>query len=182
MDIDKSLISGSKDNKEDFAFIEKLKIPGLAIVVLIVFLTILFYIMDIEASYEPENLIFFLNIIFVGIPSIIIAFVALRGFLKSGAWPVIWLGIGTLTFGLSGLVSFLVGKVPVNDIITLHNLIIFLASILYFLGGFFTINRIYPLESISDRRSAALHVYLGSMILIIFTTIICLADVASYPR
>jgi len=177
MDIDTSLISGSKDNKENFAFIEKLKIPSRALVILTVFLTILFYIMDIEASYEPENLIFFLNIIFVGIPSIIIAFVALRGFLKSGAWPVIWLGIGTLTFGLSGLVSFLVGKVPVNDIITLHNLIIFLASILYFLGGFFTINRIYPLESISGRRSAALHVYLGSMILIIFTTIICIQGI-----
>ena len=84
MDIDTSLISESEDNKKNFAFIEKLKIPGLAIVILIVFLTILFYIMDIETSYDPANLIFILNIIFVGRPSIFIAFVAFRGFLRSG--------------------------------------------------------------------------------------------------
>ena len=172
MDIDTSLISKSEGNKENFAFIEKLKIPGLAIVIFIVFLTFLFYIMDIESSYDPANLIFILNIIFVGVPSIFIAFLAFRGFLRSGNWPVLWLGIGTLTFGISGLVSFLMGKVPVNEVITIHNLIVFLASILYIIGAFFMINKIYPLESISGRRSAALQVYLGPIILIVFISII----------
>ncbi len=112
VDIDTLLILESEGNKKNLAFIEKLKVPGLALVILIIFLTVLFTIIDIETSYEPENLVFFLNVIFVGIPSFIIAFVGLRGFLRSGSWPVLWLGIGTLTFGISGLVSFLVGKVP----------------------------------------------------------------------
>jgi len=173
MDIDKSLISESKGNEKNFAFIKKLKIPGLAIVILIVFLTFLFYFLDIGTSYDPENLSFILNLIFIGITSVIIAFVALRSFLKSGAWPVLWLGIGTLTFGLSTILSsFLIGRAPVNDIITLHNLIVFFASLLYFLGAFFMINRVNQMESKSGRRSAALQVYLGSLILILFITII----------
>jgi PAS domain S-box-containing protein len=171
MDIDSALISESPEN--EFTFIEKLKIPGLAIVILIVFLTFLFYFLDIEASYDPENLSFFLNLIFIGIPSVIIAFVAMRSFLKSGAWPVLWMGIGTLSFGLSTLISsFLIGKAPVNDIITLHNLIIFFASLLYFLGAFFMINRVNQMESKSGRRNLILQVYLGSLIFILFITTI----------
>ncbi len=83
--------------RETLVFVERLKIPALIIFISTIILTIILFYMNIKVGYEPPNLIFFLLLIFISIPSFIIAIISIRGFLLSGVWAVLWLKIGART-------------------------------------------------------------------------------------
>ena len=164
--------------RETLVFVERLKIPALIIFISTIILTIILFYMNIKVGYEPPNLIFFLLLIFIGIPSFIIAIISIRGFLLSGVWAVLWLGIGALTFGIATIISsFLIGRTDINLVITLGNLIILFASILYILGAFFTFNEVPVQEDSSRRLSTVLQIYISSIIIIIFIIIISVQGV-----
>ncbi|MGZ7119415.1 MAG: hypothetical protein ACXVH2_06880, partial [Methanobacterium sp.] len=97
----------SGDIQEIYGYLERLKIPALWIVVLMFVLVIIFYFLDINVKFDSVELNIILNTIFVVIPSLFIAYIAARSFLRSGNWAVMWMGAGTLSFGIAVLLSFL---------------------------------------------------------------------------
>lgn len=111
---------------------------------------------------------FIFNLFIIGLPSIVIAIIGVRSFLNSGSWQVMWLGIGTLIFGLAVIFgSFLLDRTSVNAAITVHNSISFFSSVLFFFGAFFIVNKIHNKE-IDGRLSAVLQVYMISFAVVIF--------------
>jgi PAS domain S-box-containing protein len=165
------LFSSTESSDKTLGFIERLKIPALIIVILTSVLTLLIYITNINIQYEPKYLNLVLYLIFLGISSFIIAYVTSRGFLRTGSWPLLWLGVGAITFGLANIfASFLVTISTPNIAVTTSNLNSFLASIFYIIGGFFIINKINPAED-SNRLFTLLQVYISAFALITVITL-----------
>ena len=92
-------------SRKTLGVIERLKIPALIIVILTFVLIILAYFVNTKSMFEPKDLSFALYLIFIGIPSFIIALITSRGFLRTGSWPLLWLGIGALTFGITNILG-----------------------------------------------------------------------------
>ena len=176
MELNWSLFSSTSDGKKINSLFERLKISALIIVILTLFLLTLFYFVPTKITYEPLDLSLVLYMIFICIPAFFIAFITSRGFLRTGAWPLLWLGIGTLTFGIANtLSSFLLTSTftTLNNTITVGNLNTFIASFLYIIAGFFTFNNIRSIEK-SNRNNTLLQVYIGTVITIIIITLISL--------
>ena len=79
------------EHQDTYGFLERLKTPALWLIVMMYVLVIVFYLLGITVKYNSANLILALNIMFVVIPSFFIAFIAARGFLRTGSWPVMWI-------------------------------------------------------------------------------------------
>ena len=170
-------LSSTDSSQEDYGLLESLKIPALGVVILLVILTIIFYFLNLSISYEPENLSFSLNLVFIGLPSFFIAFIAARSFMRTGAWPILWLGIGTLTFGLATVIgSFLIDRSTINGVITIHNSIAFISAIFFTVGAIFTLQRVVNVEN-KSRRSKILLIYFAVLILIFFIVMISLQGI-----
>jgi PAS domain S-box-containing protein len=141
----------NKQGKESI-FVESLKRPNLWLVILIVFLTIVFYLLDIQASWDSSVLIFLLNIVLVVIPAFFIAAISFWGFLQSGSWQIMWLGVGTLTYGLAVLLSFWVKTMAsANAQATTFTIVYLLASLFFFIGSLLAINKA-SLKAFSSSR------------------------------
>ena len=93
MELGGSLVSIMDDRKKTVSFFERLKISALIIVFLTLVFMILFYFVPTKISYEPLDLSLVLFLIFICIPAFFIALVTSRGFLRTGSWPLLWLGI-----------------------------------------------------------------------------------------
>lgn len=81
------------------------------------------YVLDPDAVFEPPNLLFLLNTVFLGIIPLYIAFVAFRTFRKSRSLPLILLGAGMLVMGVCSIgagwtVNLTDGP---NITVTIHN-------------------------------------------------------------
>ena len=68
--MDQSNPSINSDTPEDYGFLERFKTLGILIVVLMYVLVIVFYFLKINTNFNPPNLIFILNLIFVFIPNV----------------------------------------------------------------------------------------------------------------
>lgn len=95
--------------KDNYGFLERSKLPGLLLIIILFILTALFLFLNINTRYDPPYLLLFLNVTFISIHSFIIG---LRGFLRTGTWAVLWLGIGALTFGIATLLGGLFLGIP----------------------------------------------------------------------
>lgn len=165
----------SDDSQETLGFIKRLKIPALIIVVLMYLLVVVFYFVGINAKYNSTNLILGLNIIFVVIPSLIIAFIAARSFLRTGNWAVMWMGMGTLSFGLAVFLSYLIGFwAPINASSTNFPIIILFAGLSYFFAALFLFSRTPHYE---ERRGRQIILLIGNIGVIAFATIFTLISV-----
>ena len=138
------------------------------LVLLFVVLTIVFYLLDIQASWDSSILTLVLNIVFVIIPALVITFIAARSFMRTGVWPVLWMGIGVLTFGLAAVLSNWLRITSSNNATTVYSIVALLAGVFHFFAGFFALNRVPPREPGSGRLSALLQVYLIALALIVF--------------
>jgi PAS domain S-box-containing protein len=176
--LDQSTPPAESDSKKIYVFLERLKIPALLLVVLMYVLVIIFYFMDNNVKYNPNNLIFILNLIFVFIPSLFIAFIALRSFLRTGNWPVLCIGLGTLSFGVAALLSFLIAMYgPINAGSTNFPIIIFFSGLSYFVASLFLISRTPPQEPGRERLTILIMAIIGSIIFYIIFTLISLQNI-----
>lgn len=154
-------------------FINRLKQPALWLVILVFAATVAFYLLHITASFDPPYLALALNIVFITAPSFLIAFIASRSFMLTGVWPTLWLGIGTLTFGLGSLLGgLLAADMTANIAITASNIIFLFSAALHSLGAFFAHNMVPPQERSAGRRSTILQVYLAVLALVILVAIV----------
>jgi hypothetical protein len=173
---DKSPQSETQQNYYDFP--ERLKTPALWIVVLMYVLVIIFYFLNINAKYDSTDLNIILNTIFVVIPSLVIAFIATRSFLRTGNWPVLWMGVGTLSFGLAVLLSFLVRFWwPVIVGLTNFPIIVLFAGLFYFLAALFLFSRTPPYEHGRGRIAILLSVNIIAIVMAIIVTIISILNI-----
>ncbi len=159
-------------------FLEKLKAPALGLVIILIVLTVVLNLLDIQASFDGPYLLLGLFIFFVGIPGILVSWMAGRAFLKNGIWAALWMGIGTLTFALTNMFSTSASEFfPTNIYVTAHNTGSFLAGYLHLLGAFFLVNQISNQVKQRRRYSSLLQVYLASLALLALLIILSIQQI-----
>jgi hypothetical protein len=84
-------------------FTDRLKGPAFSLVFLMLGAILVLALLRIINSYEIPYLIFFLNILFIGLPAVIIAVFATRSFLYSGVLSILWFGVGSVLYGIGAL-------------------------------------------------------------------------------
>ena len=94
-------IKMSKQSFNNKDYIERLK-PFLVVVLVLAIIILNYYIfLNSNVIYGNSLLSLILFTFLITIPSILISIITVRSFLRSGSWSVLWLGIGTIIFGLS---------------------------------------------------------------------------------
>ena len=166
------------EHQDTYGFLERLKTPALWLIVMMYVLVIVFYLLGITVKYNSANLILALNIMFVVIPSFFIAFIAARGFLRTGSWPVMWMGIGTLSFGLAVFLSYFIGLwAPINASSTNFPIIALLAGLFNFFAASFLLSRTLPHERGQGRLTILLLANVGAIAMIVIVTIISIQGI-----
>ncbi len=108
---------------------------GAGIPVLLLFLVLIVdtgfvYFPLLQFSMYNITLFSVLNIIFVVLISLVVAYVAARSFAATGQSHLVWLGGGALVFGFSSLLAAIVQS-NINASTTVHNVGALLAAVLY---------------------------------------------------
>jgi PAS domain S-box-containing protein len=110
--------------------------PSPWVVALVAILSLLFYLLDIEATWDSSILTLVLNALLVVAPSFFVAGIALWAYVRSGSSRVMWLGAGTLSYGLAVLMSMWIRTWASSNVSrTVFTLIYLLASLLFFAGA-----------------------------------------------
>jgi PAS domain S-box-containing protein len=168
----------SYNQQETYGFLERLKTPALWLVILMYVLVVVFYLLGINAIYNSTQFILVLNIIFVVIPSLFIAFIAARSFLRTGNWPVLWMGVGTLSFGLAVLLSYFIGLwFSINASSTNFPIVVLIAGLFYFFASLFLFSRAPPYGRGPGRLVILLLVNIGVVALITIITLISIQGI-----
>ena len=168
----------NKQGKESI-FVESLKRPNWWLVILVIILTIAFYLLDIQASWDSSVLTLLLNIVFVVVPAFFIAVISSRGFLQSGSRQIMWLGVGTLTYGLAVLLSFWLRTwASANAQITTFAIVYLLAGLFFFIGSLLALNKasIKAYSSSQGRLTNLLVIYFIVVALISLTTFVSVSE------
>ena len=155
----------SSGEKKLYGLMEHFKRPALSLVLLAVAAVIVLKSLGLNATFESPVLLLSLNSVFIGIPSVLIAVIAARGFLRSGSWAALWMGIGSLVFGLTMVLSSLIlFWSTVNTAETTHNIGSLLTALLYVIGPLFVLSNIPSHEIKPGRTMTVVHVYIGVLI------------------
>jgi PAS domain S-box-containing protein len=167
-----------KDQSDNVnSILERLRQPALWLVFLVLAATIILAVLDIQASSDPPYLILTLNILLVGVPCLFLAGIAAISFMRSGIWPALWLGGGSLAFGLAVFLSGLMQQfASTNATITAHNISTLLGGALFLIGTFFVINRLPVQEVKNHRRAAFLQIYISVLVFVAAVTVLSLLD------
>jgi PAS domain S-box-containing protein len=144
----------TQSNYRGYVTWTELNSPSLWIVVFVFILATLFYLLDVEASWDSSTLTLVLNILFVVIPVLFIAVIASWSFVRSGSWQVVWLGIGTLSYGLAVFMAMWTRTwASTNASRTIFTIIYLIAGLVFFMGSMFAIKKVpFQAQSSSKRR------------------------------
>lgn len=152
--------------------LERLEGPALWVAAVVLVLSIAFYLLDFKAKWDSTGLTLLLNIAFVVAPSFFIALIAWRGFLSTGMWPVLWLGTGTLVFGLGVLLSNWIRIwSSVNASAADYTILSLIAGAFYCAGTFFVANAIPQQEPGPNRLRILLQVVVPALALVSIVTL-----------
>ena len=143
--------------------LERMKRPAMALVLVMLAIMIVMWRLDIQSHFEPPYVFLFLNIIFIGIACLTTALLAGRSFIRTGSWPVLFVGGGALTFGLNQLIySGIYQSGLIEAGITAYSLNVLAVSFLFLYSAFFTINDIPPQADRRAHQRTMAEVYLGA--------------------
>jgi len=95
---------------------------------------VVLWIANPQVCYESRAVVFLMNVFFVGLVSLCIAYLAGRGFLTDGQPGLLMFGCGALLWGVAVVVSSALVNRGANVAITIHNAGM-LGSALCYLGG-----------------------------------------------
>ena len=136
MDADQGIAERAAANSGQ-DLLKRLRAPALALIIIFLVLTVIFWRLGSQTIFEPPYLYFGLDLLLPGLPTVIIAVVATGVFLRTGIWPLLWLGAAALTFGVANtLSSFLLAAYSVNDAVSAQNVCVLLAAWLFLAGAF----------------------------------------------
>ncbi len=84
--------------------------------------------------FEPGFLMALLNVVFLGLTSLVVSYAAARSYLKIGASSILFLGKGALIFGFAGMLAEWFTGTPTgaNIMVTIYNSSALLAGLLYY--------------------------------------------------
>lgn len=151
---------------------ERLKPFGFWLVPLALTATIVLWALDLRSSFDPPYLSLVLNILFIGTSSSFVGTVAAISFVRTGTWSVIWLGIGSLVFGIANIVAGLVLALTGDGAaVAIHNLGSLVAGFLILVGAFHAHNSVPVLEGRSRRLGVIVQVYLVALALMAVITV-----------
>ncbi|MEI7433585.1 MAG: PAS domain S-box protein [Methanomicrobiales archaeon] len=117
--------------------IDNKKLFGLALIPAFLLIIILLAKLNLPLSYEPAFLLGLLNTLFLGIIPIIVAYISMRVYTKSGSVSVFLIGSGILIFGLGSIAAGWVNPLPggPNMTVTIHNSCALASSIFILVGA-----------------------------------------------
>ena len=101
---------------------------------LLLFATIILWIADSPAVYEPPRLVAILNLFFMLPAALLIAYQTGRGFLLRGNPRLLWFGCGMLFWGSAGPVGGALLSHGPNVVVTVHNTLIWLSAACHLAG------------------------------------------------
>jgi PAS domain S-box-containing protein len=136
------------------------------LVVLGVFVTVLSLLMRLglagPAAVEPFPLLSVLNTMFMTAVSLVVAYVALRGYAATGLLNTLLLGAALIPSGVGALIAGLLIHTPgaANFSITAHNLGLFFSSLVHFAGALLINFRAHHMLRVRRRRLLACGTYL----------------------
>ncbi|MFO1371145.1 MAG: hypothetical protein U1F42_01715 [Candidatus Competibacteraceae bacterium] len=106
---------------------------------LLLFGIVILWVVDPPATiYEPPYLLLGLNLLFSLPVSLFVAFQAGRGFLLRGTSGLLWFGCGMLFWGSAGPIGGALLSYGPNVVITIHNVLIWLAAACHLAGMVFS--------------------------------------------
>ena len=148
-------------------------IPIIALAILIALTVIL---NNGKPVFNPPNLAFILQILFVLIASLIVAIISARGYLTNGSLNLVFLGSALLINGTITTLSVVPLGLSSNTIVTMANLGTLTSATILFLGAIITLQGTVP--SNIDRRKIILTIgYILSILLIGFLIELALSNV-----
>jgi PAS domain S-box-containing protein len=104
-------------------------LPVLAVLILMLRLV------ETPASYPAPRLQFALVLVVLFGACCVVAMVAARAFLAAGSVKLLLLGCGAIALGLSGVMATIGGAAAPNVTVTVHNLLVWIAAWLHFVGA-----------------------------------------------
>lgn len=148
---------------------KRLKTPALLMLGLFAALSIILALLHPKAIFISPILYLCLNLAFISAPSMVVVILSARSFLITGAWPVLWLGGGTLAFGLANLTgsAFLLAGDAEAGIFAQY-VLFFTAAICNIEAVLSVIHRLEPMASPAGRRNLHLQVYSAVFFLVLF--------------
>jgi PAS domain S-box-containing protein len=124
-------------------------------------------------AYEPPFLLPVLSTVFLFLVSCVVAYVAMRSYLLSGAPTILLLGCGVLSLGAGALAAgWLIGPEGPNVNVTIFNVSALLSSVFHSLGALFDFRQRPPEADPERRRHKVLAGYFGVSV---FVAILALA-------
>lgn len=126
--------------------------------------------------FEPPLLMPLLNVIFLGISSLGVSYVAAKSYTKYGRFTLSLLGSGAFAFGLAGVSAGWFIGLPhgVNETVTIFSCGVLLAGFLYFSSSLINILELTPEENPLRRKHILVASYCGvlvTMILVVAATL-----------
>jgi PAS domain S-box-containing protein len=137
-------------------------IPIIALTILIAFAVIL---NTGKPVFNPPNLAFILQILFVLIASLTVAIVSARGYLTNGSLNLVFLGAALLINGTITTISVVPLGLSSNEIVTMANLGTLTSAIILFLSAIITLQGTVP-SNIDRRKIILIITYFASILLI----------------
>jgi len=144
-------------------------LPVLAYIVLIAILyTALSRSLAASLVFDPPVLMLVLNTVFLFGISLAVCTVAMRAYLASGSSNILLLGCGVLTLGCAALAGGWVRPLgeTANASVTIHNLGVLLASIVYAMSALLTLLKAEPEQIMEKRQQRVFFALAGTLILI----------------
>jgi PAS domain S-box-containing protein len=114
-------------------------------------LSVLLYASNIQSSWDSAWLVLIINIVFVAAPAFYIAFIAARGYIRSGSWEALSLGAGMLSYGIAILAGYILNELLTQNMqVTEFSVLSLLSGVFFFFfGSFFMMG-----PSLSQRSSS----------------------------
>lgn len=165
--------TGWRSDRALAKWLDRLRAPAFGLLLALASLIIVLVFSGTVATIDPPYLNLSLYTVTVIVPSLFMAAITARAFLRTGSWPVLWLGIGALTFAGGALAGpLLVATSTANVAVTASNVIYLSGSALHLIGCFFVVNHVPRHEDAAGRMSTVLQVYLIMLAFIAFVMVI----------
>ncbi|MBI2860849.1 MAG: PAS domain S-box protein [Chloroflexi bacterium] len=112
---------------------------------LLLLLALLSFPSDRNVIFNPRLALPVLNTVFLLSASLVMAFLAAQGIIKTGETQLAWLGAGMFTFGLtSSLSAWMVAPLGANAAVTVNNLGVIVAGVLHTTGAVMSLRGASP--------------------------------------
>jgi PAS domain S-box-containing protein len=129
-------------------------------------------------AFEPPLLMPILNVVFLGLSSLGVSFLAAKSYRKFGRPNLVLLGSGALAFGLAGVSAGWFIGLPrgVNETVTIFSCGVMLAGLLYFSSSITDIFELPPEEDPERRKRKLALSYASVLIVTVLIVTITLLD------